>query len=105
MKKLKMKTQCRHGDVLIERTDALPANAKYSGKGNIVLAEGTATGHKHVMIGNVESFSDGTVMFLQVGSAELTHEEHATVVFGKGVYRVLRQVEYGADKAARQVAD
>lgn len=107
MKTLRMENQCRHGDILVERIAAMPDGIKPSGKGNIILAEGTATGHRHVIAGDVESFSDGNGnVFLSVGkTAKLTHEEHATILFGKGSYRVIRQVEFGLDEAARQVTD
>ena len=107
MKKLTMKNQCRHGDIFIERIASLPENLKSAGERSIILAEGTATGHKHVIAGDVAAFSDEKGnLYLKVGKkAELTHEEHATILFGEGAYRVVRQVEYGVDEAARQVAD
>ena len=50
MKKLTMKNQCRHGDIFIERIASLPENLKSAGERSIILAEGTATGHKHVYL-------------------------------------------------------
>jgi len=108
-KVLRMKNQARHGDVLLERVDASKLDgAKKTGAGSIVLAQGTATGHSHVISGDVKAFSDTERnVFLSVDKdgAALTHEEHATIKFGLGTYRVMRQVEFGADEAARQVAD
>jgi hypothetical protein len=106
MKEFKMKNQARHGDILIQKIEVLPEGATQKEEKKIVLAEGTSTGHKHLLSGDVKSYEkDGKTFFAVGKKAKLTHEEHATIVFSKGIYQVHRQVEYGADKAAKQVED
>jgi len=105
-----MNTQYRQGDVLLvrfrpRRWGAL-AHVERAG-GRIVLAEGEATGHAHVIDSPLaELYQDRLEnRYLKLdGPAELRHEEHAPVALEPGVYRVLRQREY-APKSNRRVSD
>ncbi|MFB9993312.1 hypothetical protein ACFFLM_15165 [Deinococcus oregonensis] len=95
----------RHGDVLVQRVDHLPAGHPRPGT---VRARGEVTGHSH-------RFRDpATVQLYQVGldisvrvlaqSAELIHEEHRTTTLPCGDYRVWMQREY-SPQAIRRVMD
>lgn len=110
----------RHGDLLLiprsippsaERCAAGEARTAASGTG-IVLAEGEATGHRHVI-----TPSDGHVQVLRIPGmqdlvievstgAVLTHEEHNTITLPAGWYDLRRQREYVAPSIApRRVRD
>jgi hypothetical protein len=100
--------QFRQGDVLIERVDSIPTQAKKMRlPKRIVLAEGEATGHAHVLDApEVEMFERGGVLFARIGVAGGTvkHEEHAPIKLEPGTYRIRRQREYSPE-AIRNVAD
>jgi hypothetical protein len=102
-----MKTY-RQGDVLLVRTRRLPkeAQAVEPGPRGIVLAEGEATGHAHVLApDHVREWSVAEQRYITVDRpAPLTHEEHGTVVVEPGTYEVIRQVEYEPE-GNRVVAD
>ena len=109
MKTLKAEKQARHGDLLLTKIEELPQNSPHVANTKMILAQGTATGHAHVMSGKDCKFykneKDGTIYVKIDKTAKLTHEEHATIEFGKGIWKVQHQVEYGPDETARQVAD
>ena len=85
----------QQGDVLFFKQDSdLPKNAELvTGTGSpVVFAESEATGHTHA------TSSHGVTLY-KVGedqdqycivedTAEVTHQEHNTVILPKGVYRV-----------------
>jgi len=86
----------QHGDVLVFRINALPQGLKRQAPkdGRIVLAEGEATGHAHVIAAledcDLYADEDG-ILYLEVrAEVDLTHEEHATQTIAPGVYRVDR---------------
>ena len=109
--------QIRQGDVLLVRLDEAPA-AFLAGTGRrldpvgrehgrIVLAEGEATGHAHVIESeDVELLREDAqllapdqppALYLVVNgtaAVSLDHEEHASLEVLPGVYRVVRQREY-----------
>src|SRR5262249_4636583 len=106
------------GDLCIEPVadmalDNAPAVA-LACDGAVVLAEGESTGHRHAFYGaEVMLFRDPALARdlpaeLYIGhlrvdgdTAELRHEEHATITLPKGVYRVRRQREFdGSDLIA-----
>lgn len=95
----------RHGDVLLKRVGN--ASKNQVGESKIVLAEGEVTGHKHVLSGAVREFRDvnGQRMVEVQEQAELTHEEHAPITVGAGVYQVVQQREYSVVEGVRAVAD
>jgi len=84
----------RQGDLLIVEVDMIPESAKPVD--HQVLAEGEATGHFHRLnLGQVYE-QEGT-LFFRIDSAHvatLSHEEHGTVEFPGGNYKVIRQREY-----------
>ena len=107
------------GDILLELIEeATPADPSEAGEGGtIVLARGEATGHRHVLSGGRAAFyrddaaardipSDLYIGHVRIdgASAELRHEEHATVTVPRGTYRVRRQREWEGG-AVRPVAD
>jgi len=101
----------RHGDVWLERTDAVPADAKRvaPGAGGYVLAEGEAMGHAHTVEAtpDVELYERDGVLYLRVlgESATVKHQEHAASVLPRGTYTVERQRVWDSANAARTVAD
>lgn len=100
----------RQGDVLIVAVKAIPSKLRAIPRnGRIVLAEGEATGHAHV-ITDEEAALYGTdlaeryLSVLAEGGVLLTHEEHDAILIPLGTYQVIRQREY-APEGERQVAD
>ena len=86
----------RHGDIFLKKADR-PTSAKFSDvKNSVVLAIGEATGHSHIISGEVAEFVDenGNRMVWVVGESNLTHQEHAQQVVEPGYYWVVRQREY-----------
>lgn len=99
----------RHGDVLIERLDIeLPDEAKKveSDKGRTVLAYGEVTGHAHALSAKTSTLYEwkGDRLLEITKPTDLTHEEHASITFAPGIYRVIQQKEYQA-QAIRNVLD
>jgi hypothetical protein len=102
----------RHGDLLIieaaiptTTTTVQPTNGRH------VLAEGEATGHHHTIQATPDTRlvtageANELRMWLSLTApAELTHQEHATIVIPPGDYEVIRQQEY-VPEGLRQVAD
>ena len=86
----------RHGDVLVKSVEALPEGAKK--RGNVTLAYGEITGHSHRIAdpATAQTFEVNGQLYLEVTSAtaQLIHEEHATIELPKGVYHVWQQREY-----------
>jgi len=90
----------RHGDVLLESTDAEPQNDKKLD--HLVLAEGEITGHAHrINGGNASSTAllydhddDQRLLEVKSESVQLTHEEHNTVTVPQGTWIVRIQREY-----------
>lgn len=106
-----MKTeQYRQGDVLIERVAKIirkPSKAKQLEL--IVLAEGEATGHAHMLKTDAKDpadwWKDGEDQLANLSSpGEVTHEEHSRIELPEGTYRIVRQREY-TPEAIRNVAD
>lgn len=107
--------QIRQGDILLVRLDQTPeafvADRRLKriarARGRLVLAEGEATGHAHVidseeaeLLRAGEQLLDAdqaAELYLLVHGPEpvpLVHEEHASLSVPPGVYRVVRQREY-----------
>ena len=92
-------TMYRQGDVLLVRRTAKPRNARpvERDNGRIVLAEGEATGHAHAIwdpeVDLVET-ANARYLYVEGDTAELVHEEHATITLSTGVYEVIRQREF-----------
>lgn len=96
----------RHGDVLVQLVDTLPAHALP--RGGTTLARGEVTGHSHrfAEAGAVQLFQAGAESYAQVQakSADLIHEEHHTITLPQGIYRFWMQREYSPE-AIRRVID
>lgn len=95
----------RHGDVLVQGVSTLPEAHSRPG---VTLARGEVTGHSHRFAdaATVQLYTTGTDTYVQVlaDSAELIHEEHATITLPRGFYRVWMQREYSPE-AIRRVLD
>lgn len=101
--------QFRQGDVLLMECDPpkLEGGEKEQTGGNVVLAEGEATGHAHRVrsIGAVVLWMIAAKRYLQVlQTATLDHEEHGKIDLDPGWYEVRRQREFDAGRV-RWVAD
>lgn len=109
--------QIRQGDVLLIRLEQTPEEfLREFGRrvdrverehGRLVLAEGEATGHAHVIESDdaellredeeLVSPDEAAELFLLVHGVDpvpLVHDEHASLTVPPGVYRVVRQREY-----------
>ncbi len=98
----------RQGDIALIEVEALPEDAAMvsAAGARIILARGEATGHTHRFEpGGQASLhqgrytgDDAAESWLVVGSNSeaLLHEEHATLMVPRGVYRVARQRQFDA---------
>lgn len=115
MNKIK-RTPVRHGDIPIPSESFFKRGvfeeAKKKGEiiqhgGSYILAEGSTTGHSHVLTAKMEiyKYKGGTYLFLRE-DGKLTHEEHKTIVLPKGNYFVgkERMMDHFA-KAVKKVVD
>jgi hypothetical protein len=92
----------RQGDVLLVPVDEIPdEDGREAETGSrFVLAEGEATGHAHVVLGEGTLYrpgfgrgSAGTYILVEE-PATLVHEEHDAIGLAPGAYEVRRQREY-----------
>jgi len=97
----------RQGDVLIEEVDSIPTDA--AERKDLVLAEGTATGHQHRIeeAKDVRLFEREGTLYLDVFGANvmIVHPEHGPIALKRGRYRVWRQREFTDDLQPRFVMD
>jgi hypothetical protein len=95
----------RHGDVLVLEVPALPTAHPRPGT---TLARGEVTGHSHRFSDarQVQLYQAGAETYVQVlsESADLIHEEHATIALRRGIYKIWMQREYSPE-AIRRVID
>ena len=95
----------QQGDVIILRTNSI----KGKKLNHLTLAYGEHTGHHHTITkGDAELYEHEGTLFLKVKSdeAELTHQEHKTIVLPKGDYQINRVREYDHFvEEARRVQD
>lgn len=85
----------RHGDVLVQSVETLPASAQPR-PGN-ALAYGEVTGHSHRIreVQQAQLYATGDALYLALSApSTLIHEEHATIPLPAGFYRVWMQREY-----------
>ena len=96
----------RHGDVLIAAIEAVPTEAHAISTS--ILAHGEHTGHSHRIAdpSSAKLWQIGETIYMQVltPTAQLVHEEHATIELPRGFYRVWGQREY-TPKAVVRVSD
>ncbi len=79
------------GDVFFVRTRTVPREAKTVNRtsGRIVIAEGEATGHAHVIHEDVELYEKDEVLFIKTAkTVEVRHEEHLPVTLNPGIWKV-----------------
>ena len=103
----------RQGDVLLVEVDEIPEAATEvprDVRGRLVLAEGEATGHAHVIDAPPPEATLLTTRenerFLRlVTAAPLIHEEHARIEVAPGLYRQIPQQEWSDADEIRQVVD
>lgn len=95
----------QQGDVLVKPA-TLPQGSK-RWKGN-VLAEGEATGHKHVVVGDgVTVFSHNNRLYFEApNGAMIQHLEHNPISVPPGTYlvQIVRDYDHFAEEV-RQVVD
>ncbi|GGO18239.1 hypothetical protein [Deinococcus humi] len=95
----------RHGDVLVQSVPTMPNAHSRPGA---TLARGEVTGHSHRFsdAAAVQLYTADTDTYVQVLSdtADLIHEEHATITLPRGFYKVWMQREY-SPAAIRRVLD
>lgn len=104
----KTNTVVRHGDVVLYPVSASKVKGKVvKQNGKFVLAEGSTTGHKHVLTAKMEIKQDKKGVYLSLkADGKLTHEEHATITLPKGNYFVGQEREVdNFTKTVRQVVD
>ena len=85
--------QIQQGDVIGHKVDKIPATARRVQPvgGRLIVAEGEATGHAHAIQAtpDVALFECDGKMYLDVAEPAIqTHEEHAAVTWGRGVWEI-----------------
>lgn len=101
----------RHGDLLIIRVDGLPdgatrAERQGDGQPGVVLEYGEVTGHAHrIKADRTVLWNANQQRYVTLeNTADLSHEEHATIHLEAGVYQIIRQRTYTPEES-RYVAD
>ena len=90
----------RHGDVFIILDSGKPDDAP--ARKDRTLALGEATGHTHTLTaGTVYGELAGRQWIVLDEPAELTHQEHETLVIPPGVHEVRIQREYHPEEIRR----
>jgi hypothetical protein len=91
----------RHGELLVEKIDMLPAGCAEASN---VLATGKG-GNAHKVTGDASVMEHDAELYILVKSkAKIIHPEHKAISLGKGAYKVIRQVEY-TPQGLRKVED
>lgn len=86
----KEKFMARHGDILVEAIERLPLKAKVK-KGNVIIS----SSNDHILEGQGKIYELGEDLYLKItGKANLNHTEHKEIDLPKGVYKVVRQIEF-----------
>lgn len=87
----------QHGDVLLKQIKKLPEGLILKGEGDVIVAEGEATGHHHKISGKVQLLerTETKDLFLNViWPATITHAEHKPIEIPAGLYEIGRVKEY-----------
>lgn len=96
------------GDVGLLKLDTLPNGAvRQKVRGDIVLALGEATGHRHrIPAGTANLYEWQGDQLVEVGKrgAILVHEEHSSITLEPGIYKRIIQREYRPE-GIRNVTD
>ena len=86
----------RHGDLLVQAVESLPANVRRLH--HLVLAQGELTGHSHRIAERDAAilFESPQGLFLSVTAdkATMIHQEHSPIELSPGFYQIWRQREY-----------
>ena len=84
----------RHGDILVIEMNRIPKEARPLN--HLVLAEGEATGHAHIVNGEATLYERNGILYLKVhnNDAYLRHEEHKAINLPIGNYKIKKQREY-----------
>lgn len=83
----------RHGDVLLKKVEGVESKGEVQGE--YCLAEGEATGHHHMVRGNVIPFSIGDTPYIKaLSTLDLTHEEHSALQIPEGTYEIIIEREF-----------
>lgn len=83
----------QQGDVILIKVSEI----KGKKLNHLILAEGELTGHNHCITkGEAELYEHEGTLFLRIVSdtAELTHQEHKTIVLPKGDFEIKKVREY-----------
>ena len=98
----------QHGDVLLRSIEKMNSLKPVTCT-RIVLAEGEVTGHAHVItdVKNVNFYENDGKKYIDVlAPANLTHEEHNTLVIPVGYYEIDQVKEYDPfEEEIRKVRD
>ena len=98
----------RQGDLIFTPIESLPEGKIQTSKEH-TLALGEATGHHHTMVCDQDIDlveMDGEKCFVLKAKAILTHQEHKTIEFAPGIYKM--RIEQERDpflQAIRKVQD
>lgn len=100
----------QQGDVILTRVDNVPSNAKVLPRSSrdIVLAEGEATGHAHVVTDvECEAYTLADALFIKCRKpVTVVHEEHKSVTIDSGIWQISIVREYDHfQEEARKVID
>jgi hypothetical protein len=100
----------RQGDVLLRSIETFPSGETTPVR-RIILAEGEATGHAHVLTCEtdealpIEMIEKAGTLYLRIAEpTPLRHEEHARIMVEPGTYEVKKGREYSPE-AIRNVMD
>lgn len=92
-------TYVQHGDVLLKKTETIPAGAKHL-KGESVIHPGN-TGNNHTLVGGLFGiYQDGETKFVDVAEdTTITHNEHKTIALPTGKYALsfVQEFDHFAD--------
>ncbi len=102
--------QLQHGDVLLREVAKLPKGVIEVPRKEIclILAEGEATGHHHVIIDKPATLWElkGDLYLEVTEPVTITHDEHKALPIPVGIYQIGRVMEYDYfSEMERQVRD
>ena len=79
------------GDVFFSKVRAIPQSVTCVSRSErgCIIAKGEATGHAHVIDGDIELYEKDGVLFIKIANeVEVRHEEHQPVLISPGTWRV-----------------
>ncbi|MHC4643914.1 MAG: hypothetical protein ACYTBJ_00330 [Planctomycetota bacterium] len=103
------KREVRHGDIELVRVTSIPEGAqpKVRVAGSLVLAEGEATGHAHIVKHSKASLVAvaGALYLRVVAESLMEHDEHGDYLIPVRDYAVRQKRQYDEMWGQRYVAD